>query len=234
MILLSSSIKTFEAECLEQYQESILPSHRKALEAMKGCRTSSSPHMLAQCTACDSQLLVPHSCGHRNCPHCQHYESQQWLQRQLQKQVPAEYFLLTFTLPKELRPLAWRHQRTLYSSMTRCSWETVQTFSHNDTQLHGKPGAITVLHTHSHLFPGGSAHHGSSSNQAGLKKIFPIESNSQLFQRARPTNGSDCGSLRSHNLSLFVSRVTFQSSHFSPTNLFNPKCAVHLLSKQFI
>ena len=27
------------------------------------------------------------SCGHRHCPHCQHHESQQWLERQLKKQV---------------------------------------------------------------------------------------------------------------------------------------------------
>jgi hypothetical protein len=149
MILISSIIKTFEAEFMDQYHDSILPSQRKALAAMKDCRTSASPLMLAQCTECDSQVLAPHSCGHRNCPHCQHHESQQWLERQLQKQVPAEYFLVTFTLPKELRPLAWSHQRTLYALMTRCSWETVRTFSENDKQLQGTPGAITVLHTHS-------------------------------------------------------------------------------------
>jgi len=149
MILLSSIIKTFEAEFLSQYQDSILTSHRKALSAMKDCHTSSSPKMLAQCTECDSQVFVPHSCGHRNCPHCQHHESQQWLERQLQKQVPAEYFLLTFTLPEELRPLAWWHQRMLYALMIQCVWETVRTFSQNDKQLQGTPGAIAVLHTHS-------------------------------------------------------------------------------------
>jgi hypothetical protein len=149
MILLSSIIRTFETEFLEHYQDSILPSHRQALSALKDCRTSASPQMLAQCPECDNQVLVPHSCGHRHCPHCQHHESQQWLERQLQKQVPAEYFLVTFTLPEELRPLAWLHQRTLYDLMTRCSWETVRTFSQNDPQLQGTPGAITVLHTHS-------------------------------------------------------------------------------------
>lgn len=149
MILLSSIIETFEAAFLAQYQASILPSHRQALAALKDCRTSASPQLLAQCTACNHHVLVPHSCGHRSCPHCQHHESQQWLERQLQKQVPAEYFLLTFTLPEELRGLAWLHQRTLYDLMTRCSWETVRTFTHNDKQLQGTPGAITVLHTHS-------------------------------------------------------------------------------------
>jgi len=149
MILLSSIIKTFEADFFDQYQGSILPSHRKALAAMSICRTEQSPLMLAQCSECDQRRLVPHSCGHRNCPHCQHHESEQWLQRQLNKQVPAEYFLLTFTLPAELRPLAWRHQRTVYSLMIRCAWETLQIFSQNDKKLQGTPGATAVLHTHS-------------------------------------------------------------------------------------
>ncbi len=34
MILLSSIIKTFEADFLEQYQDWIVPSHLKALAAM--------------------------------------------------------------------------------------------------------------------------------------------------------------------------------------------------------
>jgi hypothetical protein len=149
MILLSSIFETFEAEYLAQYQNSILPGHRQALVAMKACRTSLSPRMLVQCSKCESQTFVPHSCGHRNCPHCQHHESQQWLERQLKKQVPGDYFLLTFTLPAELRSLAWRHQRTLYSLMIQSSWETVRAFSQNDKQLQGTPGAIAVLHTHS-------------------------------------------------------------------------------------
>lgn len=121
MIRLSSIIQTFEAEFLARYQDSILPGQRKALAAIQHCRTTQSPVMLAHCEECESQVFVPHSCGHRSCPHCQHYESQQWLSRQLQKQVPAGYFLLTFTLPEELRPLAFQHQRVVYSILTRCS-----------------------------------------------------------------------------------------------------------------
>lgn len=149
MILFSSIIKQFESAFLAQYAGRILPSHRHALEAMKVCRTRYSPRMLASCSKCDHQSYVPHSCGHRNCPHCQAHESQQWLERQLKKLVPAEYFLLTFTLPAEFRPLAWHHQRKFYSMMIQCCWDTLRTFSENDPQLQGTPGAICVLHTHS-------------------------------------------------------------------------------------
>src|SRR3989338_1523754 len=146
---LSSIITTFESDFLAQYQGRLLPSHRQALAAMKGCRSQLGPKIQAACDSCHHQILVPHSCGHRNCPHCQSHESQQWIERQLKKQLPADYFLLTFTLPAELRSLAWRHQRAIYALMTRCSWETVCAFSQNDRQLQGIPGATTVLHTHS-------------------------------------------------------------------------------------
>ena len=149
MILLSSIIATFEADYLAQYGESSLPSQFNALQAMKRCRTSASPLMRAQCSACDHTEFVPHSCGHRACPHCQHHESQQWIERQLAKQVPATYFLLTFTVPEALRALAWSNQRALYDQLMRVSWETVRTFTRNDAQLQGEAGAIAVLHTHS-------------------------------------------------------------------------------------
>jgi hypothetical protein len=149
MILLSSIIRLFEPDYLAQYAGRILPSQFNALEALKTCRTSASAHMQAECRACGQTEFIPHSCGHRACPHCQHHESQQWLERQLAKQVPATYFLLTFTVPQELRHLVWANQSMLYDLLIRVSWETVQTFARNDRQLQGDAGAIAVLHTHS-------------------------------------------------------------------------------------
>ena len=148
MIRLASVVASFEADFLAQYRNRLRPEHTRALAAMKHCRTEASPKMQVQCSECAQQKLVPHSCGHRHCPHCQHHESQQWLERQLKKQVPAEYFLLTFTAPAEFRPLAFAHQAAIYDVLMRCAWETVRTFSQNDKQLQGTPGAIAVLHTH--------------------------------------------------------------------------------------
>lgn len=147
MIRLASVIETFETEFLAQYRHRLSSAHYRALAAIKRCRTQASPKMLAQCTGCGHQILVPHSCGHRHCPHCQHHESQQWLERQLKKQVNAVYFLITFTLPAEFRALAFAHQSVVYDALMRSSWETVRTFSQHDKQLQGTPGAIAVLHT---------------------------------------------------------------------------------------
>ena len=149
MITIASIIERFESDYLRQYGASSLPSHARALHAMKRCRTQLAPRMLAHCGACGEQRVVPHSCGHRNCPHCQHHESQAWIERQLATKVPASYFMLTFTVPSELRELAWRHQSWFYAKLFECAWETVSTFSHNDKKLQGNPGAVAVLHTHS-------------------------------------------------------------------------------------
>jgi hypothetical protein len=67
----------------------------------------------------------------------------------LQKQLPADYFMLTFTLPAQFRLLAWFNQKLVYSLLFYCVWETLKVFCLNDKKLGGIPGAIAVLHTHS-------------------------------------------------------------------------------------
>jgi hypothetical protein len=116
---------------------------------MQACRNSLSAQMLAQCASCAEQRLVPHSCGHRSCPHCQHFESQRWIERQTHALLPGTYFLITFTLPQELRGLAWSHQKTVYAALMQCAWDTLAQFSRNHRQLKGSAAAVGVLHTHS-------------------------------------------------------------------------------------
>jgi hypothetical protein len=149
VITLARLIEQFEPDLLLRHGHHLLPSQVQALSAMARCRTRFAPQMLAQCSACGEQRCVPHSCGHRACPHCQQHESQLWLQRQLQSLVPATYFLITFTLPGELRALAWSHQRLVYPMLMQCAWQTLASFSRNDARLAATPGAVGVLHTHS-------------------------------------------------------------------------------------
>jgi hypothetical protein len=148
VIALAELIGRFEPALPQRYRDRLLPSQHQALAAMKRCRTRFAPRMLAQCAGCGEQRSVPHSCGHRACPHFQHHESQVWLQHQLQSLVPATYFTVTFTLPAELRGLALGHQRQVYALLMQCVWDTLNTFSHNDAKLGATPGAVGVLHTH--------------------------------------------------------------------------------------
>lgn len=148
MIRLADIVKTFESDFLRQHGGNLLPSQRSALAALKSCRSALSAHMAVQCNDCLDTHYIPHSCGHRNCPHCQAHESQQWIERQQAKQLPCDYFMITFTLPAQWRRLAWQYQRTIYDLITKSAWETVNTFSQNDKALQGSAGAVTVLHTH--------------------------------------------------------------------------------------
>lgn len=151
MILLSSIINEFKDRFFDRYKNYVLPSHKQALQAMVHCRQEHGPHMLAQCTDhnCGKQIYIPHSCGHRNCPHCQNHENQQWIENQLSKRLPAQYYLITFTLPEQLRDLAWKHQTTIYSLMFACVQDALKTFTKNDNKLGGAAGFTTILHSHS-------------------------------------------------------------------------------------
>ena len=149
MIRLATLIEAFEAALLARYGNRLTAQQRRALAALKGCRRAASARMQLECSDCAQPLVVPHSCGHRHCPHCQHHASQQWIERQLARRVPAPYFLLTFTLPAQWRALAAAHPATLYDALMRCAWQTLRRFAANDRQLRGEAGAIAVLHTHS-------------------------------------------------------------------------------------
>jgi len=55
--------------------------------------------------------------------------------------------MVTFTLPAELRAIAWRHQKTVYELLLRSAVTTCRDFALNDKQLKGEIGLSAVLHT---------------------------------------------------------------------------------------
>ena len=134
---------------LEKYQQKLLPGHKKALHAIRYCRTPAAGMTLLECTGCQQRDHRPMSCGHRSCNRCQNTDTSEWLERQRQKLLPVEYFMVTFTLPAQLRPLAWQHQRQVYDLLFREAAETLKTFGCNHKGLDAQLGMTGVLHTHS-------------------------------------------------------------------------------------
>lgn len=116
---LADIVSQYAPMLLERYGNELLPGQLKALNAFQHCRSADAPRMLLSCEGCEQQYWLPHSCGNRHCPHCQAYESQRWIDRQLQGLVPGDYFMLTFTLPAQFRSLAWRHQRQVYELISK-------------------------------------------------------------------------------------------------------------------
>jgi hypothetical protein len=114
---------------------------------MRRCRTPDSGEIYVHCSECDQAEWRPMSCGHRNCPKCQNYETSQWLDRQRSKLLPVEYFMVTFTLPAELRSLAWHFQSRVYAIMFACATSTLKDFGLNPKHLGAQMGMTAVLHT---------------------------------------------------------------------------------------
>jgi Putative transposase/Transposase zinc-binding domain len=145
---LASIINQYHDAFIAKYAKTLLPGHLKALNAIRRCRTSDSGEFHVQCTKCGQAQWRPLSCGHRSCPKCQNHEASQWIDRQQVKLLPAPYFMITFTLPYELRPLAWYHQRTAYSILFSCAASTLKDFGLNPKNLGADIGMSMVLHTH--------------------------------------------------------------------------------------
>lgn len=145
---LASIIRRYQPALTAKYAARLLPSHLNAMAAMLRCRTPDAGQIRLHCPDCQEHVLRNQSCGHRSCPQCQNHESSQWLDRQHAKLLPVEYFMVTFTLPLQLRSLAWNHQRVLYGLLFDTVSSTLRDFGLNPEQLGAEIGMTAVLHTH--------------------------------------------------------------------------------------
>ena len=175
-----------------KYATRLLPGQLRAIGAIQRCRTADAGQILWQCCPCDAQFHHPRSCGHRSCPQCQNHETSQWLDRQQAKLLPVEYFMVTFTVPFELRALAWRHQCTFYPLLFATAAGTLKDFGLNPKHLGADIGMTAILHTHSRrldfhphlhvIVPGGGVNRATRQwkktcgkylfNQDALAKVF--------------------------------------------------------------
>jgi len=149
-----------------KYKDRMLPSHLAAMAAIEQCRTETLGGHVYQCTDCGEWAYRYHSCQNRHCPKCQHAAATQWLEKQRALLLPVPYFLVTFTLPEELRPAARAHQTLMYNLLFQTSAAALQALALDPKYLGGHIGLVGVLHTwtralayHPHihyLVPGGA------------------------------------------------------------------------------
>jgi len=146
---LASIINQYYDAFMIKYAGTVLPGYLKAMKSIRSCRTPDSGELYVQCPDCNHGQWHPLSCGHRSCPKCQNYEASRWIDRQQGKLLPVPYFLVTFTLPYELRSLTWHHQKVVYSILFICVSSTLKDFGLNPKNLGAEIGMTMVLHTHS-------------------------------------------------------------------------------------
>ena len=144
---LASLLHQYQPELKSKYTDRLLPGHLRAMRALQRCRTPDAGQIQLQCTDCAETQSQPHSCGHRSCPKCQNHEASLWLDRQRTKLLPVEYFMVTFTLPRELRSLAWCNQTLIYNILFAVACSTLKDFGLNPKHLGAEIGMTAVLHT---------------------------------------------------------------------------------------
>ena len=140
--------RTYGPEYLQRYGGNIPTAHRKAIRAIIHCRTGALGMHEYGCPSCGKTEYLPRSCGNRHCPGCQQNKAQTWLHKQMGKLLPCPYFLLTFTVPEELRRFVRRHQRIAYSAMFDAASASLKKLA-RDQRFVGadQMGFFAVLHT---------------------------------------------------------------------------------------
>lgn len=131
----------------QQFAARMLPSHRRAMQDIEQCRTAALGGQVYFCNDCREQRYSYHSCKNRHCPKCGNDQANEWLAAQQELLLPTHYFLVTFTLPQELRSLARSHQKLIYNLLFRASSQALLKLAQDERFVGGQLGMVGVLHT---------------------------------------------------------------------------------------
>ncbi len=122
---------------------------RRAIWAITHCRTAALGGRAFVCDACDQIHFAYHSCNHKACPQCGAMATRRWVAREAHKLINAPYFLVTFTLPSQLRgcffgPFAKQAYDLFFTAMQAALTEKLA----EDKGLRAATSGFTaVLHT---------------------------------------------------------------------------------------
>jgi Putative transposase/Transposase zinc-binding domain len=187
-------VRRYGGEYLERFGATMPGEHKKVLHAIAACRTGELGTVLYCCESCGQTHAMGRSCGNRHCPSCQQDKTKAWLETQTDRLLPCPYFLITFTLPAELRAVARSHQRAVYSALFEASSESLRVLA-ADPKFVGtdRIGCFGVLHTwgrtleyHPHVHyvvPGGGVSgEGSCWLPSRADFFVPVKALSILFR----------------------------------------------------
>jgi predicted Zn-ribbon and HTH transcriptional regulator len=130
-----------------KFRDRMPPSHLRAMEQIEQCRTEALGGQLYFCEQCAEFHYSFHSCKNRHCPKCQNDQAEAWLENQKGLLLPVNYFMVTFTLPEELRSLARSHQKTVYNILFRASADALLELASDPRFVGARVGMVGVLHT---------------------------------------------------------------------------------------
>lgn len=122
---------------------------RRAVWALTHCRTAAMGGHVHACEKCGVAHFAFHSCNHRSCPQCGARDTAAWVDRELGKRIAAPYFMVTFTLPEELRVLFFTPSaKALYDAFFAAASGALTTTLENPRWVGAATSGFTmVLHT---------------------------------------------------------------------------------------
>lgn len=193
MLKLADIFRTYGKTYLSKYSQNILPSHKKAIYDISSCRSPVMGGQIYHCKDCNRYHYSYHSCGNRSCNTCQNDKAEQWLDKNNYHLLPVNYFMVTFTLPEELRQPARGNQKLFYRLLFKCSAQSIETLSTNPKYIGGKAGYLGVLHTwsralcfHPHIHyiitGGGFSIQKNQWIKSNSKFLLPVKAISAIFR----------------------------------------------------
>jgi len=147
VVSLAEVLRQYWPQYERQFGSAILPSHRRAVQAILNCRTQALGGEVYRCVDCRKEHFVYHSCNHRACPQCGQTDAAHWVEQQKLKLLPIAYYLITFTVPEGLRKWLRSHQKQGYALLLRQSAATLQEVAARPKYLGAELGILSVLHT---------------------------------------------------------------------------------------
>jgi Putative transposase/Transposase zinc-binding domain len=121
----------------------------KVMSAIERCRTAALGGHVAQCEndECRNTVIGYNSCRNRHCPKCQGAAAREWLAAREAELLPVGYFHVVYTLPAELRDVAYQNKRVIYHLLIKAAAETTLTIAADPKRLGARIGITAVLHT---------------------------------------------------------------------------------------
>ena len=147
MLEVADIVRLHGKQYREQFGSRLNSVHKKALADIQNCRTPVFGGHVYQCDHCDQKRYSYHSCRNRSCPKCHRDQTDRWIAQQRQRLLPCPYYLLTFTLPAELRPLARSEPKLIYGLLMKTAAEAVLKLAGDPRFLGACVGILSVLHT---------------------------------------------------------------------------------------
>jgi len=127
--------------------ESTTPLQGRVLKKLASCRTPELGGYVDLCDVCDFRRVVYNPCRNRHCPSCEGQAAKKWLAEVQARLLPTHHFHVVFTLPGDLRSLAFQNAKLVYDLMQRAAGQALLEAGKDPKFLGAQLGAITVLHT---------------------------------------------------------------------------------------